>query len=207
MLSGVHREKTMKKMILQFSAAAMLALLSGCATSFQDGALESVSTYPAVQHKQSIYVNLVFSGKLNGQPWAENDQKNQDYLKSRCIQKLEDSGMFSFVTDELKATDLHLYVAVINDKESNSSKQTMAALTLFILPYTTSDTFRTMAILKEPSTEKQTKFSLSDGVNHRQSLLLAPLAPFKPSGSALEKCTDRILENLCMEIHRAGYVK
>lgn len=200
-------EKNMKKTILQIWATISLLLLTGCATSFQGGALEPVSAYPSVESKRSIYVNLVFSGKLNGEPWAENDARNQDYLKKRCIQKLEESGMFSFVTDELKSTDLHLYVAMINDKTSSSSKQTLSALTLFLLPYTTTDTFRTMAMLKEPATGKQTQLSLNSGVNHRQSLLLAPLAPFKPSGSALEQCTDRILENLCLQIHRTGYVK
>ncbi|MDF7798393.1 hypothetical protein P4C99_02910 [Pontiellaceae bacterium B1224] len=197
----------MKKLILKISAVAALALLSGCATSFQEGTLNSISEYPVVQHKQSIYVDLAFSGKLNGEPWTKTDKQNQDYLKNRCMQTLEESGMFSFVTDELKSADLHFYVAVINDKESNSSKLTMSALTLFIVPYTTTDTFRTLAVIKEPSSGKQLKFSLSDGVDHRQSLLLAPLAPFKTSGSALEECTDRILENLCMEIYRAGYVK
>jgi len=160
-----------------------------------------------VATKQSDNVNLVFSGKLNGEPWPKNDKQNEDYLKKRYIQKLEESGMFSFVTDELKATDLHLYIAVINNKASDSSKQTLSALTLFLVPYTTTDTFRTMAILKEPTTGKQIKFSFTGGVNHRQSLLLVPLAPFKPSGRALEKCTDRILENLCMDIHEKGWVK
>ena len=197
----------MKNKILQLTAAAALVLLTGCATSFQADTLDEISDYPAVNQKQSIFVNLIFSGKLNGEAWSGNDKQNQEYLKKRCIQKLEDSGMFSFVTDELKATDLHLYVAVINDKETDSTKLTLSALTLFLVPYTTTDTFRIMAALKESGTEKQIKFYLNDGVNHRQALLLIPLAPFKPSGSALEKCTDRILENLCMEIHRAGYVK
>jgi hypothetical protein len=64
-----------------------------------------------------------------------------------------------------------------------------------------------MAVLKETATGKEKRFSLEGGVNHRQHLLLGLLAPFKKSGNEIQKCTDRMLENLCVEIHRTGLVQ
>ncbi|VGO15832.1 hypothetical protein PDESU_04419 [Pontiella desulfatans] len=197
----------MKQWMIKLSAIFALALVSGCATSFQANRLEPVSGYPSVRNKKTVYINLAFSGKVNGEPWTKLDQENQAYLRDRCIDHLEDSGMFSLVSDDLKTTDLQLYVAIIDDKTTSTAKQTLSALTLFLIPYTETDQFRMMAVVKDTFTGKETKISLKDGVNHRQALLLAPLAPFKPSKDALEECTDRMLQNLCLEIHRSGFVK
>ncbi|MDF7807795.1 hypothetical protein P4E94_10135 [Pontiellaceae bacterium B12219] len=197
----------MKKMILQFSALAALIVLSGCASSFQKDELDEISTYPAVQQQPSVYLDLAFGGKLNGKLWTETDKQNQDYLRNRCIQKLEESGLFSTISDSKENTDLQLYVAIIDNKIVDSSKMPISALTLFLVPYTTTDNFRMLALIKKSNTGDQVKVSLSSSVDHRQALWLAPLAPFKTSKSAIEICTDRIFENLCMEIYKTGWIK
>jgi hypothetical protein len=204
---ALKTEPVMKKMILQFSALTTLMVLTGCATSFQMDKLDEVSVYPAVQHKPSVYLDLAFAGKLNGKPWTETDKQNQSYLRKRCVQKLEETGLFSGISDTKENTDLQLYVAIIDNKISNPSKMTTSALTLFLVPYTTTDNFRMLALIKQSSTGEQVKISLNSGVDHRQALWLAPLAPFYTSKSAIETCTDRILENLCMKIYQTGYIK
>ncbi len=187
--------------------AILLAILSGCTSTFQGNELDSVSDYPSVQHRKTIYANLAFAGKLNGEPWAQNDAGNQAYLEQRCLDHLEACGMFSFVSSDLDATDLRLNVAVINDKETSKARQTLSVLTLFLAPYRSTDSFRMLAIVKEPATGKETRFIIQDSVNHRQHLLLVPFFPFKRSGNEIGKCTDRMLENICMGIHRAGMVE
>ena len=154
----------------------------------------------------TLYVDLAYSGLFNGDPWPETNEQNQAFLKNRCMQTLKDSGMFTIVSDK-GAADLMLSVAVINDKVVDSSKQLRSILTLYLIPYKTTDSFRSLAVLKQTSTGKEVKFSFKDGVTHRQALLLAPLAPFKATGRALEQCTDRIFENLCLKIHGTGFIK
>jgi hypothetical protein len=185
----------------------LVVALSGCASSFNTGALAPVSEYPPVAVKKTVYVDLAFSGKLNHKDWPENDERNQTFLKQRCMEHLTDSGMFSFTSDDLNSTDLRLYVAIINNKQTDLKKQTLCALTLFIVPYTSTDTFRLMALLKDARTGEETTIKLKDGVKHRQSIFLAPLAPFKASDDALAECTDRLLQNLCLEINRSGFIE
>jgi hypothetical protein len=197
----------MKQWITHLAAVLLFGILTGCASSFQANGFDAVSEYPTVRQKKTIYVDLAFTGKLNGEPWKKNDAKNQAYLKQRCLDHLESSGMYSFVSGDLRSTDLRLYVAVINEKKTSTARQTLSALTLFLVPYTETDSFRMMAVLKEPATGKEKRFSLEGGVNHRQHLLLGLLAPFKKSGNEIQKCTDRMLENLCVEIHRTGLVQ
>jgi len=196
-----------KRNFIHLIACIGLCLLTGCASSFQAGNLKPVKHYPKMAEKKTIYLDVAFSGKLNGKPWPKNDAYNQGYLKNRCMKELEECGMFSFVSGDLKSTDLRLYVAVINEKETPSpTRQTISALSLFLIPNTSKDSFRMMAVLKD-STGKEQKIQLADGVNHRQQLLLGLLAPFKGSGNELEKCTDRLVENLCLEIHRSGLLE
>ncbi len=197
----------MKGWITILGAAILLATLPGCTSTFQGNHLDPVADYPSVQHRKTIYANLAFAGKLNGESWPQNDARNQAYLEQRCLDHLEACGMFSFVSGDLDATDLRMNVAVVNEKETNRTRQTLSALTLFLVPYRSTDSFRVLAIVKEPATGKEARFILQDHVNHRQHLFLVPFFPFKRSGNELEKCTDRMLENLCMEIHRIGLVK
>ena len=184
-----------------------LVLLSGCASSFQSGDLRNVDDYPDVLTRKSIYVDLVFSGKLNGESWPEHDLENQEYIKGRLIEELDESGMFSTVSDGLKSTELQLHVAVINEKEKSSSNMTLSALTLFLYPNTEKDTFRLMASVKDPDTGKKETISLAGGVKRRQQLFLGLMAPFKPHSKELEKSIDRLVENLVLEIRRTGMVK
>ena len=196
-----------KRHFIHLIAWIGLCLLTGCASSFQAGKLKPVKHYPKMAEKKTIYLDVAFSGKLNGKPWPKNDAYNQGYLKQRCMRELEACGMFSFVSTDLKSTDLRLYVAVINEKETTTpTRQTVSALTLFLIPNTSRDTFRMMAVLKDAK-GKEHKIELAGGVNHRQQLLLGLLAPFKGSGNELQKCTDRLVENLCMEIHRSGMLE
>ncbi|MDF7824428.1 hypothetical protein P4B35_10425 [Pontiellaceae bacterium B12227] len=196
----------MKKELIQISAAMALLMLTGCATSFQANQLDPVSAFPSVKYKKTIFVDLAYSGRFNGESWPETDEQNQAYLKGRCSQILNDSDLFTVVSDK-KGADLTLSVAVINDREVDSSKQLRSALTLYLIPYTTSDSFRSLAMLRQTSTGKDYKFSFKDGVIHKQALWLAPLAPFKSTGRGIEQCTDRIFENLCLEIHDTGLLK
>ncbi|WP_372845595.1 hypothetical protein [Pontiella sp.] len=196
----------MKHWICRISAMLVVAALSGCASSFNTGWLDPVEEYPAVAMKKTVYVDLAYSGKLDGTAWPRNDIQNQAFLKQRCLEHLTESGLFSFASGDLDTTDLRLYVAIINDKQTDLKKQTLCALTLFLVPYTATDSFRLMAVLKDARTGEETKLTLKDGVKHRQSLFLAPLAPFNSSDDALEACTDRLLQNLCQEIHRSGFV-
>ena len=188
--------------------AAMGFFLTGCASSFQTGNLGPVKSWPPVEQKKTIFVDLAFSGKLNGEAWPKTDSRNQHYLKQHCIQALENSGMFSFVSGDLKSTDLRLYIAVINDRETASpAGQLLSACTLYLVPNTSTDNFRLMAVLKNTTTGKEEHFQLDGGVIHRQHLLLGLLAPFKPGSREMQHCTDRLLQNLCLEIHRSGMVK
>ena len=184
-----------------------LFLLTGCASSFKAGELEHVLNYPTVLNKRTAFVDLAFSGKLNGEPWTQNNRQNQAYLEEQLIRKLEDSGMFSLVSDGLKTTDLQIYVAIINEKEKSSSNMTLSALTLFLYPNTETDTFRLLAKVTNTRTGKKVTIQLEDGVKQRQQLLLGLLAPFKSHSAELEKCTERLMENLLLEIHKAGLVK
>ncbi len=184
--------------------AVGLAFLTGCAASFKAGELDPVPDYPTVLNKKTVFVDLAFSGKLNGEPWTNNDQQNQAYLEEQLIRKLESSGMFSLVSDGLKTTDIQIYAAVINEKEKSSSNMTLSALTLFLYPNTETDTFRLLAKVTNTRTGKKTTIQLEDGVIRRQQLLLGLLAPFKSHIDELEKCTERLMDNLILEIHKAG---
>lgn len=196
----------MKKWMANLSIALLAGIFSGCA-SFQGNQLKRVSDYPAVRHKKTIHATLVFKGKLNGKPWTQNDARNQAYLEQRCLDHLESCGMFSFVSGDLNTTDLQLQVAIINEKKTRAFRQTLSTLTLFLIPYNSTDTFRMMATLKEPATGKEKKIWLTHSVNHRQQLFLLPFVPFKSSDSEIEKCIDRLLENLCLKIHRTHMVR
>lgn len=183
-------------------------ILTGCATSHQSGSLAQVTEYPDVLKKQSVYVDLAFSGRLNGEAWPQRDQQNQAYLEERLIRTLEESGMFSEVSDRPETADLSLLTAVINNKEKSSSGMTRSALTLFLYPYTETDTFQLMAKVTDRSTGAETVIQLSDAVKTRQQLLLGLLAPFKPSAAeGLENCAGRLLDNLVLELHETGAVK
>lgn len=196
----------MKKWTANLLLVLLLGILSGCA-SFQGNQLKRISDYPSVRQKKTIRATMVFKGKLNGKSWTQNDARNQAYLEQRCLNRLESCGMFSSVSGDLKTTDLQLHVGLVNEKETSTTRQTLSALTLFLVPYTSSDTFQMLAILKEPATGKEKKIWLTQSVNHRQQLFLFPFAPFKSSDSEIEKCIDRLLENLCMEIHRTRMVR
>ncbi len=192
--------------VLRAGVLLLAAMASGCA-SFQGGNLDAVEAYPQVARKQTIHARLAFSGKLNGEPWTRNDARNEAYLERRCMEILETSGMFSLVTDDLATTDLHLYVALIDEKRSSAAWQTLSSLTLCLLPYRATDTFRLAAVLKDTTTGEERQIALQESVNHRQHLFLLPFAPFRTAGGELEECSDRLFENLCLEIHRTGLLE
>lgn len=183
------------------------SLLSGCASSFHSGELKDVSYFPKVGKQKTARVELAFTGKLNGDPWKQNDDNNREFLEDRLIQSLENSGMFSHVSDSSKTSDIKVLVAIINEKQKSSSKATLSLFTLFLYPNTETDTFKLMAKIQEPATGKSKTIQLEDGVVRRQQLLLGLLAPFKPHGKELEKCTSRLMDNLVLEIHKTGMVK
>lgn len=187
--------------------SVVCSLLSGCASTFQSGGPDAVSEFPTVGTPKTIFVDLAFSGKLNGEPWKQNDAHNREFLEDALIHSLEESRMFSLVSDGLKTTDLQLHVAVINEKKSSTGNLVFSTCTLFLYPNTETDTFRLMASLKESSTGRTEKIQLSTEVKHRQHLLLGLLAPFKSRGAGLEQCTDRLMDNLVLEIHKTGMVK
>ena len=111
-ISTMQEIHTMKQNTPQW-ATTLTALilgvtLSGCATSFQQNSLAAVDSFPEVSSEKSIAVDLAFSGKLNGKPWIAENTHNTAYLKNRCIEQLNDSGMFGVVSPNLGATDLTL---------------------------------------------------------------------------------------------------
>ncbi|MDZ8118928.1 hypothetical protein [Pontiella agarivorans] len=197
------------KINILLSAASILCagLLCGCASSYHEGELSDISSFPTVRAKKSVYVDLAFSGRVNGEPWPQTDANNQAFLADTLIRSLEESGMFSRISTRDRNTDLQLLVAVINDKTMSSSDATLAALTLFLYPNTETDTFRLLASVKDSATGESHRIQLQDGVIRRQQLLLGLLAPFKPHGAELEKSTDRLMNNLVLDIHKAGLVK
>ncbi|MEN8255118.1 MAG: hypothetical protein ABFR33_06570 [Verrucomicrobiota bacterium] len=196
----------MKKQTTNLLLVLLAGILSGCA-SFQGNQLDRVSDYPSVRRKKSIHATLVFKGKLNGEPWPQNDARNQAYLKQRYLEHLESCGMFSVVPGDPDTTDFKLHIALVNEKETGAIRQTLSTLTLFLIPYTSTDTFRMLAVLEEPATGKKKKIWLTQTVNHRQQLFLLPFAPFKSSDSEIKKAVDRLLENLFMEIHRVDIAR
>ena len=106
-------EKRYEKMIMQISATTALLLLSGCTTTFQANQLDKVSEYPATQYKKTIYVDLAYSGRLNGKPWTETTEHNKAYLQNRCIQFFRKSGMFTVVSNK-ETADFTLSTALRN---------------------------------------------------------------------------------------------
>lgn len=184
-----------------------VTLLSGCASSFHAGELKDISFFPKVAKQKTARVELAFTGKLNGEPWKQNDDNNREFLEDRLMKSMEKSGMFSAVSDSLKTPDIRVLVAIINEKEKSSSNAALSACTLFLYPNTETDTFKLVAKVQEPSTGKSTTFQLKDGVVRRQQLLLGLFAPFKPHGRELEKCADRLMDNLVLEIHRTGMLE
>jgi len=194
----------MKNWIRGIVAVFSILALTGCATSFSSGNLETVERFPEVKSRKSAYIDLAFSGKLNGEPWKQNDAENTEYLKRKCVSRFEESGLFGVVSTEDKSMDLNLYVAIINEKTHHSTAQTFAALTLFIYPYRASDSFRMLALVKEPATGKFKRIQMETTVSHWQSLFLLPLSPFNRPGNRLTAATDRLFDHLILEIHQSG---
>lgn len=180
------------------------SLLTGCASSFQGGKLDRVKGFPPVASRKSVKVDLIFTGKLNGKPWTAMDKHNTVYLKQQCVQHMKDSKMFGLVSPGLKNPDLLLSVALINEKEESSGRQLLTALTLYIFPYKSTDTFRMLAIVRDPRTGASQRIMLEEEVSHWQQLLLIPLSPFKRPTGAIDNCTERLFDNLCLEIQKSG---
>ena len=196
----------MKRWIQGVLPLIMGVALTGCATSFISGDLPAVKRFPDRHPVKSIYVDVAFSGKLNGKPWTSNDAYNTKYLQQQCEKRLKESGMFGFVSSELKSTDLVLHVAIINEKRQNPTAQTLSGFTLFIVPYKSSDDFRLLAAVKNPRTGEEKTINLNTTVSHWQSLFLIPFSPFNRPSTKLETATDRLIDNLVMELHRSGMV-
>jgi hypothetical protein len=199
--------RCVKYLIQTLATIMLMPVLSGCVASFQGDRLDPVSSYPTVKQQKSLFIKMAYSGKLNGEWWTKNDERNGAYLKKQCIDRLESSDFFSIVSDDLYTTDLQLYVAIVNKKKTSKARHAFSALTLFLIPYNSTDTFSLMAILKEPYTGKKVTIKLTDHVTHRQHLFMAPFTSFKSSGSEISTCTGRMLENLCIELHRTGMLE
>ena len=127
------------------SAVLLAACLSGCATSMQGNNLSAIKSFPEVYPRKSVSLDLAFTGKLNGKPWTVNDAHNTEYLKNLCIIHLQESDMFRVVISRRVPLDLEIKVAIINEKTTNSNRQILTALTLFIVPYKSTDTFQLLA--------------------------------------------------------------
>ncbi|MBT8042954.1 MAG: hypothetical protein KJN98_07270, partial [Pontiella sp.] len=120
---------------------------------------------------------------------------------------LASCGMFSHVSEGSESRDLELLVAIINDKKQSATAHFFSALTLFIIPYRSTDHFQLLAVVREPATGKRARIPLEHSVSHWQQVFLLPFSLSRPSASELERCTDILLQNLCLEIHRSGMVK
>jgi hypothetical protein len=185
----------------------LAALLSGCATSFHSGELKSVDEFPKTIFRRSLNVEMIFSGTLNGEPWTENDAHNQQYLKALCMETMKTSGLFGRVSTGSRDADLMVSVAIINDKKASSTRQALTGLTLFIMPYSSTDEFKMLAIVRNTKTGAAHKILLEDRVTHWQQLLLIPFSPFSPPGRSTAKMRERLFENLCLEIYNSGALK
>ena len=194
----------MKTYYSAFIFAVLATLLSGCATSFQGNTLSAVEHFPDTQPKKSVAVNLLFTGKLNGEAWKENDRHNTVYLEELCVDRLNKSGLFSIATAQQKTADLNLQVAMINEKKTSSGRQVLTAVTLFIIPYKSTDTFRLLAVVKDATTGEKKTIELEQRVSHWQQLFLAPFSLFKNPTNQMEECRNRLFDNLCLEIYNSG---
>jgi len=181
-----------------------MVTLTGCATSFQSNTLSKVEHFPKINSAKSISVDLAFSGRLNGASWKANDQHNTIYLKNLCMEHLNESGMFGLVSSKSKTTDLKLQVAVINERTADPNRQLLTAVTLFIVPYKTTDTFRLLAVVSDPATGKKKRIELKESVSYYQQLLMAPFSLFSSYDAGLEECKNRLFDHLCLEIYNSG---
>lgn len=200
----------MKKILCRslslLAALCLITQLTGCATSFKGDELSGVKSFPPITLKKSVKVELLFSGKLNGKPWKNNDAQNTAYLKDQCIDQLNASGMFGAVSSNAKTSDLNIQVAIINEKTSDDKKEFVSFCTLFLYPYKTSDSFRLLAIVKDTRTGESKRILLESSVNYYQQLLLTPLALFKSHDRGLDACRERLFDHLCLEIQKAGFL-
>ena len=188
-------------------AMAAMLTLTGCATSIQGNNLSSIETFPEVFPRKSVSVDLAFTGKLNGEPWTANDAHNTEFLKDLCIVRMQESGMFRVANSKRVPLDLEIKVAIIHEKTARTNRQVLTALTLFIVPYKSTDTFQLLALVKDPATGARKKIQLEETVSHWQQIFMVPFSLFNRPDNELEKCRNRLIDNLCLEIYNSGLMK
>lgn len=185
---------------------AIAFLLTGCTTSFPGKNLEPVAGFPEVTAPKSIYVDLAFTGELNGEPWTLADEHNTTFLKERCISHLQASNMFGEIVTSQKNADLILYAALVNSREANPTRKLWSNLTLTIFPFKSTDTFHLQAVIKNVASGERKTIKLKEDITYWQELLFTPLALFKSSNNAMDDCRTRLFDNLCLEIHKSGLI-
>lgn len=184
----------------------LMLAISGCA-AFQGNNLSAVTSFPITPVKKSLEIDLTFSASLNGNPITMGIDKGRKKLVDRCINRLQKSGLFGSVSENLSNPDLKLQVNVMDVGEVNIMLSMLTGFSLYIIPSSARDTYRLSAILTDTETFKKTEIKLEDSVTQWQQILLLPLMPFKFTIAELGKCQNKLFDNLALEIQKSGMLE
>jgi hypothetical protein len=198
-------EQTIQKTAMSFFLVAS-SIISGCA-SFQGNNLNPVKTFPQTQAKRSVDVDATFEMRVNKVPSSfMKDAAEKDFGR-RIVKRLNRSKMFGEVSTAHPNPDLKVSVSFADLAENDLNEAFITGLTLYIVPSSHTDNFHLSARITDMRTGRQQDFRLYDSVTMTQQLFLLPLLPFKTQPYEANKCMNKMIDNLILEIHQAGFAE